>query len=280
MIRSTTGGMLYLLLAATPSAAGAEPIVPKDYALVWADEFDTDGAPDPARWRYDTEHNRGGWFNREQQYYSDDRRENARVEGGNLVVEARADAAAIAGRPDYGGQHYSSARLFTRGTAAWRYGAVEVRAKLPCGVGSWPGIWMLPDDPKAVWPDGGEIDIMEHVGATPGKIHFSTHTKAENFVYHTENTAVTTVKDACTAMHRYQLRWTPTQIVMGVDDRRVFSLRKPGENRDRWPFDRPLYLLLNIAVGGDWGGIRGIDPAGFPARMEIDYVRVYQSPQG
>jgi len=273
-----TVGFMAVLWGA-PGAVRAEPMVPADYKLVWADEFEGAGAPDPLKWTYDTEHNRSGWFNSEKQYYAGDRRDNARVEGGNLVIEARDDRAAIAARPDWGGQRFSSARLMTRGLAAWRYGAVEVRAKLPCGVGTWPGIWMLPADPAVKWPDGGEIDIMEHVGADPGKIHVSTHTKAENFVIHTENTAMASVKDACTAMHRYQLRWTPTLIVMGVDDRRIFALKKAGPNRDRWPFDQPFYLLLNIAVGGDWGGIKGIDPAGFPARMEVDYVRVYQPPK-
>ena len=272
--------LLALVLSVAPMAARPETLVPRDYVLAWADEFNRDGVPDPAKWTYDTEHNRSGWFNNEKQYYSADRRENARVEGGNLVIEARADGSAIAARPDYGGQRFSSARMMTRGLAAWRYGAVEVRAKLPCGVGTWPGIWMLPDDVRAKWPDGGEIDIMEHVGADPGKIHFSTHTKAENFKSHTENTAMASVKDACTVMHRYQLRWTPTLIVMGVDDRRVFALKKSGPNRDRWPFDAPFYLLLNIAVGGDWGGIKGIDSAAFPARMEVDYVRVYQPAKG
>lgn len=277
----TIGFRLALALALATTASGAiAQIVPKDYTLVWSDEFDRAGAPDPAKWTYDTEFNRRGWHNNEKQYYSAKRSENARVEGGNLIIEARADADAIASLPDYGGQKYSSARLMSRGLASWRYGAVEVRAKLPCGVGTWPAAWMLPDIPNPKWPDDGEIDIIEHVGADPGKIHFSTHTKAENFVNHTENTAMASVKDACSAMHRYQLRWTPTMIVMGVDDRRVFALKKPGPRRDRWPFDQPFYMLLNIAVGGDWGGIKGIDPAAFPARLEVDYVRVYQSPKG
>ena len=276
---NSTITVLALLTMASPLPARAEQMVPKDYTLVWTDEFDHDGAPDPTKWTYDVEHKRGGWFNKEKQYYSADRRENARVEAGNLIIEARADQSAIAVLPDYGGQAYSSVRLMTRGKAAWRYGAMEVRAKLPCGVGSWPGIWMLPADPKVVWPNGGEIDIMEHVGADVGKVHFSTHTKAENFVIHTENTAVTSVKAVCSTMHRYQLRWTPAQIIMGVDDERVFSLKKSGPNRDRWPFDQPFYLLLNIAVGGDWGGIKGVDPSAFPMRMEIDYVHVFKSPK-
>lgn len=266
--------LLAALLAA--GSARAEPIVPADYALVWADEFEREGAPDPSKWAYDIEHNKRGWFNNELQYYSDARPENARVEQGALIIEARADAAAIAKFRDWGGQKYSSARLRTLGKASWTYGAVEVRAKLPCGRGTWSAIWMLPDDKAIPWPDSGEIDIMEHVGFDPGKVHFSTHTKNGNFIDHTEKTAATTVRNACGEMHRYQLRWTPNLIVMGVDDERGFSFKRPSAKRSDWPFDGPFHLLLNIAIGGDWGGQKGVDPAAFPARMEIDYVRVYQ----
>ncbi|OQW44381.1 MAG: glycoside hydrolase [Proteobacteria bacterium SG_bin6] len=267
-------GLLAVLLAG--GAARAEPMVPGDYALVWADEFEQDGPPDPGKWAYDIEHNKRGWFNNEQQYYSNARAENARVEKGALIIEARADAAAIAKLPDWGGQRYSSARLRTLGKASWTYGAVEVRAKLPCGRGTWSAIWMLPDDKAIPWPDSGEIDIMEHVGFDPGKVHFSTHTKNGNFIDHTERTAAATVSGACGEMHRYQLRWTPNLIVMGVDDQRSFAFKRPSAKRSDWPFDGPFHLLLNIAIGGDWGGQQGIDPAAFPARMEIDYVRVYQ----
>lgn len=266
----------WLALFGLGARAGAEPLVPADYKLVWADEFDVDGPPDDRKWAYDTDHNRVGWFNNEKQYYSDRRAENARVEKGNLIIEARADAAAISGYPDWGRQDYSSARLRTFGKASWTYGAIEVRAKIPCGRGTWPAIWMLADDKATPWPDSGEIDIMEHVGHEPGRVHFSLHTKNGNFLLHTESTAMTSVPTACTEMHRYQLRWTPNLIVMGVDDKRGFSLKRPSTKRADWPFDGPFHLLLNIAIGGDWGGAKGIDPAALPARMEVDYVRVYQ----
>lgn len=271
-----TAALLVTMMLGGGSIARAEPMIPADHQLVWADEFDVDGLPDPNKWGYDTDRNKAGWFNNEKQYYSDHRRENARVENGVLIIEARADAADVSKSPDWGGQPYTSARLRTFGKASWTYGAVEVRAKLPCGRGTWPAIWMLADDKKTPWPDSGEIDIMEHVGFDPGRIHFSTHTKNGNFIEHTEKTAATTVATACTDMHRYQLRWTPNLIVMGVDDQRVFSFKRPSTKRADWPFDGPFHILLNIAIGGDWGGQKGIDPAALPARMEIDYVRVYQ----
>ena len=176
----------------------AETIIPVDYKLIWADEFSVDGPPDPGKWSYDAELNRQGWHNREMQYYSDNRRENARVENGHLIIEARADEAAISSLPDWGGQHYSSARLRSLGKGDWTYGAFEIRAKVPCGIGTWPAIWMLSSKPNMQWPDDGEIDILEHVGYDPGKVHFSTHTKAQNFILHTENTSQLTVHDACT----------------------------------------------------------------------------------
>ncbi len=263
-------------MAAAISPAHADPMIPADYALVWSDEFSVDGLPDDTKWAYDTEHNKDGWFNGEKQYYADHRAENARVENGSLILEARADADQLGKFPDWGRQQYSSARLRTFGKASWTYGAVEVRAKLPCGVGTWPAIWMLADDKQTPWPDSGEIDIMEHVGYDPGKVHFSTHTKNANFVIHTENTAQKTVETACAEMHRYQLVWTPSLIVIGVDDERSFRLKRPTLKRADWPFDGPFHILLNIAIGGDWGGVKGIDAKAFPARMEIDYVRVYQ----
>ena len=271
---SATIAVMFAVLSA--QRLNAETIVPADYKLVWSDEFSVDGPPDPSKWSYDSELNRQGWHNKEQQYYSNNRRENARVENGHLIIEARADESAIKSLPDWGGQHYSSARLRSLGKGDWTYGAFEIRAQVACGVGTWPAIWMLSSKPNMQWPDDGEIDILEHVGYDPGKVHFSTHTKAQNFVLHTENTAQWTVHDACTQMHRYQLRWTPTLIIMGVDDHRAFTLKKAADKKDLWPFNGPFHLLLNIAIGGDWGGVKGVDPSAFPSRMEIDYVHVYQ----
>ena len=276
---SWRGSQLYRLKQAADAgqAAQAAPLtLPDGYRLVWADEFSKPGLPDPARWNYDTAFNRRGWHNQEKQYYSARRSENSRVEDGRLIVEARHEPERAKSLPDWGGQAYTSARLVTRGKASWTYGFFEVRAKLPCGLGTWPAIWTLADRQPMKWPDDGEIDIMEHVGHDPGVVHQSVHTEAFNHVKGTHKTAKRPVPDACGAFHTYQLHWTPERIVMGMDGRTLFTFEKGEGGRAEWPFDGPQYLILNVAVGGTWGGSKGIDDAAFPERMEVDYVRVWQ----
>jgi beta-glucanase (GH16 family) len=272
-------------LAAFASPAAAEPGAaaidepggaPAGYRLVWADEFNTDGLPDASKWSYDTARNRLGWYNSEAQYYANARAANARVEAGALIIEARREDLDSATFADWGGQHYSSARLITRGHAAWTYGFFEVRAMLPCGVGTWPAIWTLSASPQAVWPDNGEIDIMEHVGFDPGVIHASTHTAAFNHTKNNGSTATITAADVCGAFHRYQLTWTAERIVIGMDDRNYMQYPNDGSGNAEWPFDGPQYLILNVAIGGSWGGAHGIDASIFPVRMQVDYARVYQ----
>lgn len=260
-----------------PITAGTdEPLArPAGSALVWSDEFDRPGAPDRRKWRYDTSRNKEGWYNNELQYYAADRRENVRVEGGKLVIEARKER--LADKPDFGGQDYASGKIVTQGLADWKYGFIEVRAKLACGRGIWPAIWMLGSDGRGGWPMMGEIDIMEHVGWDPGRVHGNVHTKAYNHVAQTQKGSNTMVPDACTAFHDYQLDWNEDRILIGIDGRAYmrFDNDKKG-NRETWPFASPEYLILNVAVGG-WGGQMGIDPAAFPSRMEVDYVRVWQA---
>ena len=251
-----------------------EPLVrPADYRLVWADEFDKAGLPDPKKWAYDTHANKQGWYNNELQYYSGPRRENARVEKGVLVIEARKERRAS--EADYGGQEYSSARLLTQGKADWTYGYFEIRARLPCGKGIWPAIWTL-GSAGGGWPLNGEIDIMEHVGWDPGRVHGNIHTKAYNHVQHTQKGAWTMVPTTCQAFHDYQLLWTPERIVIGVDGKGYMAFANDAKgNKEAWPFDAPQYLILNIAVGG-WGGVQGVEASSFPGKMEVDYVRVWQ----
>jgi beta-glucanase (GH16 family) len=263
----------------TPAPAGQALAIPAGYSLVWADEFAADGLPDPARWRYDTHRNRDGWYNNERQYYAAGRLENSRVENGALIIEARAERLARRQFPDWGRQRYTSARLYTHGVQAWTYGFFEIRAKLPCGVGTWPAVWMLPEDQSVDWPAGGEIDIMEHVGHIPGEINQTVHTGAYNHVRGTHRSAKFRVDDACDTMHNYQLLWTPDAIIAGVDGEAKYLFERTDGDRAKWPFDRPMHLLLNVAVGGDWGGQGGIRADAFPARFEIDYVRVYQLPR-
>jgi beta-glucanase (GH16 family) len=250
--------------------------LPSGYQLVWSDEFNVAGLPDAAKWVYDTDRNLLGWYNDEAQYYANARLENSRIENGALVIEARHED--LNALPDWGGQHYSSARLITRGRAAWTYGFMEVRAKLPCGRGTWPAIWTLSAPPQSAWPNDGEIDIMEHVGWDQGVVHGSVHTDLYNHAENSGRTASITSTDVCAAFHRYQLTWTANRITIGFDDRNYFQYSNDGSGNGEWPFDSPQYLILNVAIGGSWGGQQGIDDAVFPARMEVDYVRVYQAP--
>src|SRR5258705_6090171 len=216
---------------ATDSAAAA----PAGYRLVWADEFDRDGLPDSSRWAYETESNRSGWANEERQYYAAARRENSRVENGVLIIEARHERTRAFA--DSGGQRYTSGRLTTKDIATWTYGFFEIRAKLPCGRGTWPAIWMLGDMTKGRWPDVGEIDIMEHVGYDPGVVHGTIHTKAYNHVIHTARGEQVSIADACAAFHRYQLTWTPDRLIIGADDHPYFQFdREVKGGRDVWPF--------------------------------------------
>lgn len=255
----------------TPSAPVAPtlpPQVPAGYALVWADEFEVAGLPDPTRWVYDTERNALGWYNNELQYYAAARPQNAVVSGGRLQIVARAES--LSGLPDWGGQRYSSARLITRGLAAWTYGFFEVRAKLPCGRGTWPAIWML--GTSGPWPVAGEIDIMEHVGSNPGRVFGTVHTQVSAGP---GTGAAVQVPDACTAFHDYQLHWTASELAIGIDGVVYYRYPNPRAGRATWPFDAPQYLLLNIAIGGTLGG--AVDDTIFPVTMEIEHVRVYQA---
>ena len=260
--------ILAFTAASCATAPEASPDVPAGYRLVWSDEFASDGLPDPARWSFDTHANKGGWYNDELQYYSSGRLENARVADGRLVITARRETLSAA--PDHGGQRYTSARLITRHKASWTYGFFEVRAKLPCGRGSWPAIWML--GAEAGWPDGGEIDVMEHVGHTPGVVHSTVHTRASAGTHGDGGSLA--LPTACSAFHRYQLEWTGDALRLSVDGVPVHVYSKAGREAAAWPFDRPQYLLLNLAIGGEWGG--EVDDGIFPAAFEIDYVRVYQ----
>lgn len=261
------------LLACWAVLAGAAR--PDDYELVWSDEFATDGAPDPAKWGYETGYVR----NDEAQYYTEAREANARIKDGVLIIEAKKEAFPIArpGRDRRTEAKYTSASLVTRGKAEWTRGRVEVRAKLPSGRGMWPAIWMLGTDIDRVgWPRCGEIDIMENVGFDPKRIHFNVHTQKFNHVLKTNKGASTVVEDAHDAFHTYAIEWTPVRIDFFVDGEKHFTFEKEGDDPAVWPFDRPHYLILNVAVGGGWGGQKGIDDAVFPQRMEVDYVRVYQ----
>lgn len=252
-------------------APPAPPVVtPTDWQFettpIWADEFDYNGLPDSTKWGYDI--GGRGWGNNELQYYTNSI-DNASVANGVLTITAKKEAKE--------GKDYTSARLITKGKGDFLYGRFEIKAKLPAGRGTWPAIWMLPTDwAYGNWPKSGEIDIMEHVGYDQDVVHISTHTEAYYFKINTQKTSTKKINNASTAFHLYRVDWTPAMIKGYIDDQLVFQFANEGSGYAVWPFDKRFHLLLNIAVGGDWGGVQGIDNNIFPTSMQVDYVRVYK----
>jgi beta-glucanase (GH16 family) len=250
--------------AATPAPAASVP-AGGAFTLVFSDEFETSGSPDPAKWGYEL----GDLHKNDEKEYYTSRAENVRVEDGMLMIEARKES--------YEGHGYTSASLVTLGRFEFRYGRVEVRAKLPTGRGTWPAIWTLGTSIGRVgWPACGEIDIMENVGFDPLRVHASIHTSAYNHTINTQKTASTLVADPSASFHVYTTEWYPDRIETFVDGVRYFTFRNEGTGSAAWPFDAPQYLLVNLAIGGSWGGQQGIDDSLFPHRYLIDYVRIYQ----
>jgi beta-glucanase (GH16 family) len=266
-LSALTGLAITTATAVAATEVGAQA-VPPGYRLVWADEFDRDGLPDPSRWVWDTARNAVGWHNNELQYYARERAENAVVRKGRLVITARRQTLREA--PDWGGQAYTSARLITRGLAEWTYGFFEVRARMPCGRGTWPAIWTLGSGGR--WPDDGELDILEHMGRTPRQVSSAVHVRAGHAGQSVTGTRP--LSTACTRFHRYQMHWTPDGVSFGVDGFTHLRYPRLSSGSDVWPFDAPQFLLLNLAVGGDLGG--SVDDRIFPVSMEIDHVRVWQ----
>lgn len=225
--------------------------------LVWAEEFSYNGLPDPVKWQYDT----GYLRNHELQYYTKKRLENAEVRDGHLIIIARNDSLK-SGNNIY---PVTSAGISTQGKADWTYGRFEVRAKIPSSLGTWPAIWMLGSNiSKVGWPACGEIDMMEHVGYMPDTLHFNVHTGKYNHVKKT-NKGV-----------QEPLEWFKDHMDWYVDERKVFTFKNEGTGNAAWPFDKPEFIILNLAFGGDWGGQRGVNLHSLPQHFMIDYVRVYQ----
>ncbi|RYZ55536.1 MAG: glycoside hydrolase family 16 protein [Chitinophagaceae bacterium] len=233
---------------------------------VWQDEFNYTGLPDSTKWSFAVGGH--GWGNNEAQYYTQSA-SNASVSEGKLTITARKEPKEE--------RNYTSARLVSKSKGDFLYGRIEVRAKLPAGRGTWPAIWMLPtDDAYGGWPASGEIDIMEHVGYDPNRVLITVHTEAYNHTRGTQKAGEKIIPTAMTDFHLYRVDWLPDTIRGYVDNELVFSFANEGKGYTSWPFDKRFHILLNLAIGGNWGGQKGIDDAIFPARFEIDYVRVYR----
>lgn len=234
-----------------------------DAAPSWREEFNYSGLPDTTKWTYET----GSSANNELEYYT--HAKNAKVKNGKLYIQAR--------KEKIDGMNYSSARMVTKGKAEFLYGRFEIKAKLPAGRGLWPAIWMMPaKENYGGWPASGEIDIMEQVGFAPDSIHISTHTAERNWMKNNGETTSVYVKTATTAFHIYRIDWTPEAIDGFIDGKKVFQYLNNKKGPGYWPFDKPFFLILNVAVGGDWGGKHGIDESIFPTQMQVDYIRIYK----
>lgn len=238
--------------------------------LIWSDEFDGDSL-DPSKWKAIIGYgcpNLCGFGNNEAQYYTDSEA-NLDVEDGVLTISATTD--------QVGKNEYSSAKLVTKGLAQWKYGRFEVKAKIPAGKGIWPAIWMLPAKNNCRgWPRSGEIDIMEHVGYNPDMIYGTVHTQSFNRMKGTQKGDSLKIKNVYDDFHVFAVEWRAEKIDFFIDGEKYHTFENTGsQNSDEWPFDQPFYMVLNVAVGGSWGGKFGIANDIFPNRMEIDYVRIY-----
>jgi beta-glucanase (GH16 family) len=227
--------------------------------LVFSDEFNTDGAPDPSKWGYDIGTGSNGWGNSELQYYTN-RPDNVVISGGTLKITAKKES--------FSGSAYTSARILTKNKFSVKYGKIEVRAKLPVGTGTWPAIWMLGNNIDAVgWPASGEIDIMEHKGSDPNRVYGTLHHPGHSGG--NGDGATTIISNASTAFNVYAVEWTATTIKFSVNGNVFYTF----SNNNTLPFNQPFFIILNQAMGGTFGG--PVDPAFTSSVMEVDYVRVY-----
>ena len=249
-----------------PSASAS----PKKWQLVWHDEFDGEGIPDPTKWTYAVGGH--GWGNKEKQFYTEAREENAGIRDGKLHVTGR--------KEKWEENDYTSARVISRGLGDFQYGRFEIRAKVPPARGTWSAIWMMPSDwqfSDGGWPDIGEIDIMEHVGHDSGTVHASAHSRDYQWQKGTQKTGILKVPTATEEFHTYVLEWSEARLAAYVDDEMYFEYLNEGEGEGKWPYNKPFYLIMNVAIGGEWVNAHGVDDAALPQSMEVDYVRVFKA---
>ena len=242
---------------------------------IWSDAFNYEGLPDPVKWSYDLGDGCPkicGWGNNELQYYQANSLKNSRVENGLLTIEAH--------RENFHNSSFTSARLVSKYKGDWLHGKMEIRAKTASSKGTWSAIWMLPtDNEHGNWPKSGEIDIMEHVGYNPDTIFGTVHTESFNHNIGTEVGDQLFIPDADEAFHVYAVEWEADKIDFFIDDKKYFTFNNQNKTFAEYPFDKKFYLIMNLAIGGNWGGKMGVDESFFSQKMQVDYVRVYDLKQ-
>lgn len=239
------------------------------WQLVWAEEFEYVGLPDSDKWNWDTKGNLTGWGNNEAQWYTENQAKNAYVSNGILRISAI--------KEPIEGKEFSSARLTTKGKGDWKYCRIDVSAKLPSGLGTWPAIWMLPTErPYGGWPDCGEIDIMEHVGFAVDSVFSTVHTGSFNHMKGTQVGKALLTPSATDKFNVYTLEWEENEMRSYINGQLYFVFQNAYKTYKEWPFDQNFHLILNLAIGGGLGGARGLDKNCFPQYLDIDYVRVYK----
>jgi len=225
--------------------------------LVWQEEFKSDKL-DESVWNFEL--GAGGWGNNERQFYTKD---NHKLEGGNLIITAKKE-----------GEKYTSTRITTKTKKEFKYGRIEARAKLPTGQGIWPAFWMLGSNISEVgWPKSGEIDILEYVGKEPHTVYNTLHTQdSHGNSVNSKKTIFETIEQG---FHVYAIDWTKEKIDFSVDDKVIYTFNPAEKNENTWPFDQPFFVIVNMAIGGNFGGPE-VDDRIFPQEFVVDYVRVYQ----
>ena len=245
---------------------------PAGYTLVWNDEFDNGSELNSQDWTHEVQ--KDHWVNNELQNYV-----NHITPEGNLVTEIKNGKLRINCFKE-NGKIYSG-RVYAHVNQGWEYGYFEASIKLPKGKGTWPAFWMMPVGNNwntNPWPMCGEIDIMEEVGVVPNEVSSSVHTQDYNHTKNTQKTHAMKIADAEGAFHTYALLWTADEITTYVDGKEQLHVTKAalGSGHNQWPFHYAFYPILNLAWGGDWGGMQGVDESALPVTMEVDYVRVFQ----
>lgn len=230
--------------------------------LVWEENFDGKKLNETV-WNFELGDgcpNLCGWGNNEKQIYT---KENHTISDGKLIIHAKKE-----------GAKYTSTKITTKEKKEFQYGRIEVRAKLPVGQGIWPAFWMLGSNISTVgWPQCGEIDILEYIGKEPDMVFTSLHTQDSHG--NTINTKKTTFQDIEEGFHVFAIDWTKDKIEFFVDDKSVYTFSPEAKNENTWPFNQPFYIIVNVAIGGNFGGPE-INDSIFPQQFELDYIKVYQ----